>query len=270
MKKRKLSGFTRKYLAIPYVVFMAIFVILPLLILLLYSFCETRSDGSLSWTFTLENYKTIFSSSSVQMLTRSIYVGLLTTLICLAIGYPVALFLADKKYNKSPVLVMLFMLPMWINFLLRTLATKAMFEAMEVDLGMGTVVFGMVYNYLPFMIMPIYTTISKIDPSLLEGAADLGASPRKAFVKVTLPLSLPGVLSGITMVFMPTITTFAISGLLSGNKISLIGDFIDLQVVNSLNVASAMSFIILIVIGISMIVVNKYDKDNASSGGGLW
>ena len=182
MKKRKLSGFTRKYLAIPYVVFMAIFVVLPLLILLLYSFCETRSDGSLSWNFTFDNYKTIFSPSSVQMLTRSIYVGLLTTLICLVVGYPVALFLADKKYNKSPVLVMLFMLPMWINFLLRTLATKAMFEAMEVDLGMGTVIFGMVYNYLPFMILPLHTTISSIDKSYIEAAQDLGADKSTVFL----------------------------------------------------------------------------------------
>ena len=190
--------------------------------------------------------------------------------LCLVIGYPVAYLLSNPNYNKSRIMVILFMLPMWINFLLRTLATKAMFEALGIELGMGTVIFGMVYNYLPFMIMPIFTTLSKIDKSLLEGASDLGASPLKGFVKITLPLSVPGVLSGITMVFTPTITTFAISGLLSGNTINLIGDYIDLQITNSLNVASAMSFIILLVIGVSMIIVNKYDKDNATQGGGLW
>lgn len=266
----KMRGFTRKYLAIPYGVFMAVFIIFPLIILFLYSFSKSAEDGSLTFRFTFENYAAIFNATNAKMLWRSLYVGVLTTLICLVIGYPVALLLNNKLYNKSGVMVMLFMLPMWINFLLRTLATQAIFEALEVDLGMGTVIFGMVYNYLPFMIMPIYTTIGKIDKSLLEGAADLGASPIKTFTRVTLPLSLPGVLSGIAMVFMPTITTFAISGLLSHNTIGLIGDFIHQQVSKSFNVASAMSFVILLIIGISMLIVNKYDKESTQSGGGLW
>ena len=270
MKKFKLFSFKRKFLSVPYAVFMAVFILLPLLILLLYSFTESQSDGSLIFKFTLDNYKAIFSSSNTTMLVRSLYVGLITTGICLVIGYPVAYFINNSKYNKSSTLIMLFILPMWINFLLRTLATKAIFESLNISLGMGTVVFGMVYNYLPFMIMPISTTIQKIDKSLLEGASDLGASPSKAFWKVTFPLSLPGILSGITMVFTPTITTFAISGLLSDNRIGLIGDYIDMQVKSSLNIASAMSFLILIIIGISMLVVNRYDKDSSTSGGGLW
>lgn len=273
MKKpaSRFAGFTRKYAAIPYGVFMAVFVIFPLIVLLLYSFCEKSVDGSLSFKFTLDNFKSVFSEDNFSMLVNSLLVGLYTTAICLLIGYPVAYLLANKKYNRSTVLVMLFMLPMWVNFLLRTLATKAMLEFFGITMGMGTVIFGMVYNFIPFMIMPIYTTIQKIDYSLIEGAADLGASERVTFWKVTVPLSMPGVLSGITMVFTPTITTFAISKMLSNSKISLIGDYIEQQVkILNYNVASAISFVIILIVGVSMIVLNKYDKDNASHGGGLW
>ncbi len=272
MKKpaSKFAGFTRKYAALPYGVFMAVFVVFPLIVLLLYSFCET-ADGSLSFQFTFDNFKKVFSEDNFSMLINSLLVGLYTTVICLLIGYPVAYLLANKNYNRSSVVVMLFMLPMWVNFLLRTLATKAMLEFFGISMGMGTVVFGMVYNFLPFMILPIYTTIQKIDYSLIEGAADLGASARVTFWKVTVPLSLPGVFSGITMVFTPTITTFAISKMLSNSKISLIGDYIDQQVKHlNYNVASAISFVIIIIVGISMIILNKYDKESTNQGGGLW
>ena len=274
MKKpaSKFAGFTRKYAALPYGVFMAVFVVFPLIVLLLYSFCEkTADDGSLSFQFTFDNFKKVFSEDNFSMLINSLLVGLYTTVICLLIGYPVAYLLANKNYNRSSVVVMLFMLPMWVNFLLRTLATKAMLEFFGISMGMGTVVFGMVYNFLPFMILPIYTTIQKIDYSLIEGAADLGASARVTFWKVTVPLSLPGVFSGITMVFTPTITTFAISKMLSNSKISLIGDYIEQQVkILNYNVASAISFVIIIIVGISMIILNKYDKESTNQGGGLW
>ena len=165
MKKpaSKFAGFTRKYASIPYGVFMAVFIIFPLIVLLLYSFCEKTVDGSLSFKFTLDNFKSVFSEDNFSMLINSLLVGLYTTAICLVLGYPIAYLLANKNYNRSKVLVMLFMLPMWVNFLLRTLATKAMLEFLGIKMGMGTVLFGMVYNFLPFMIMPIYTTIQKID-----------------------------------------------------------------------------------------------------------
>lgn len=269
--KRNLKGFTRAYLSIPYGVFMSVFIIFPLLILLVYAFTPKTGYGDVDWSFTIENFKTIFNGTNLSMLGRSLLIGGITTMICLLIGYPIAYFLAKKNYKNANVLVLLFMLPMWINFLLRTLATKALLQFFSMDMGMATVILGMVYNYLPFMIMPIYTTIQKIDNSLIEGAYDLGATPTKSFWKIIVPLSMPGVLSGITMVFTPTITTFAISGMLSNNTISLIGDFIDTQINNlNYNVASAMSFIIILIVGVSMVLVNKYDKDNASQGGGLW
>ncbi|MEG1394378.1 MAG: ABC transporter permease [Clostridia bacterium] len=270
MKNKRALRFSRKYLTIPYGIFMFIFIVVPLIIVVMYAFSVTKDDGSLTFQFTLENFKTIFSGSNGTMLANSLLVGLVTTTLCLLIGYPIAYMLNNTTYNKSRIMVLLFMLPMWINFLLRTLATQAIFQALAIKMGMGTVIFGMVYNYLPFMIMPIYTTIQKIDKTFLEGAQDLGASPRAAFWKITMPLSMPGVLSGITMVFMPTITTFAISGLLSNNTIGLVGDYIYSQISKSFNIASAMSFVILIIIGISMMIVNKYDKDSNTSGGGLW
>ncbi|MCI8324943.1 MAG: ABC transporter permease [Clostridia bacterium] len=268
---KKFKTFTRKYLCLPYGIFMFVFIVMPLIILLLYAFSVKDGTGGLSFEFTFDNFASVFKSDNLAMLGRSLLIGLITTLICLIIGYPVAYLLADKKLRFGPTIVMLFMIPMWVNFLLRTLATKAMFEFIGIEMGMGTVIFGMVYNYLPFMIMPIYTTISKIDYSLVEGAADLGANSAVTFTKVIFPLSIPGVLSGITMVFTPTITTFAISKLLSGSKISLIGDYIDLQVeYMNYNVAAAISLVIVVIVGISMLVVNKYDKDNSTMGGGLW
>jgi len=160
---------------------------------------------------------------------------------------------------------------MWINFLLRTVATKALFNFFNIELGMGTVLFGMVYNFLPFMILPIYTTLANIDKSLIEAATDLGASPSRAFLRVTLPLSFPGMLSGITMVFTPVITTFVISDLLSYNMISLVGNVINNDVnMMQFNNASALSFLLLVFIAGTMVLISKYDKNGTKGGAGLW
>lgn len=265
----KFKQFSRKYLSIPYGIFMAVFIVLPLIILFLYSFAENQPDGSLSFSFTLENFQQVFSSTNLIMLKRSFKVGIITTLVCLVAGYPIALILNNSTFKYKSVIVMLFMIPMWVNFLIRTLATKSAFNALGIPLGEFAVTFTMIYNYIPFMIMPIYNTMQKIDKCLFEGASDLGAGPFKTLLKVTLPLSLPGVLSGITMVFMPSITTFAIANIMSNNKYSLVGDYIQNEALNAanFNVASAISLIILIVIGISMFVVNKYDKDGSAAGG---
>ncbi|MEG1645941.1 MAG: ABC transporter permease [Clostridia bacterium] len=270
VKKRLM--FNRKYLSIPYGAFMLIFTVVPIFILLFYAFSKRGSFGNeLTFDFTMQNFISFFSGTNLKLISRSLWIGLLTTAICLLIGYPTAYILANKKYNTSKTLILLFVLPMWINFLLRTLATKAMFDFIGISLGMGTVIFGMVYNFLPFMILPIYTTIQKIDKSLIEAANDLGASNNQTFSKVILPLSLPGILSGITMVFTPTITTFVVSDMLSNNKISLIGNAINNSIGQlDYNTASAMSMIILVLVGVTMLVVNRYDKDKTSAGGGLW
>ena len=263
----KFKQFSRKYLSIPYGVFMVVFIILPLVILFLYSFTKTNKDGSLTLSFTLENFKSIFSSTNLNMLQRSFKVGIITSLVCLVVGYPVALILNFSEVKHKNAIVMLFMIPMWINFLIRTLATKAVFQALDLELGESAVTFTMIYNYLPYMIMPIYNVIEKIDKNLYEGARDLGANELRVLTKVTLPLSLPGVLSGITMVFMPSITTFAIANIMSNNTFILVGDYIYSESFISFNISSAISLIILVIIGISMIVVNKYDKDGAAQGG---
>lgn len=272
-KKNKKLRFKKSVLGLPYGIFMIIFILLPILLLLVYAFSEKGALIELTWDFTLENFAYIFSSNTFKVIWRSLWVGLVTTIICFIIGYPIAYFLASKRYNYSKTLVMLFVLPMWINFLLRTLATKAVFDFLNIDLGVGAVIFGMVYNFLPFMILPLYTTISKIDNSLLEASKDLGASDTKSFFKITVPLSLPGIISGVTMVFTPSISTFVISDMLSNNKFALIGNLINLQVEGAgmnYNIASALSLLLLVLIGISMLFVNKYDKENTSQGGGLW
>lgn len=268
---RKKSSFSRSLLSIPYGAFMAIFIVFPLLILLVYAFTEVDGVGSTTWKFTLENFKNIFSESNMLVFARSLWVGVVTALICFAIGYPTAYFLANRSYNTSPILVLLIMLPMWMNFLLRTLATKGLLDFIGVEYGIGTVIFGMVYNFLPFMIMPIYTSISKIDNSLLEAASDLGASEFKTFFKVVFPLSRAGIVSGFIMVFTPAITTFVISDMLSNKTIQLIGNNIN-NLTNKMlyGMSSALSLIVLIFIGITMVLLNKYDKDGTSSGGGLW
>ena len=167
---------------------------------------------------------------------------------------------------------MLFVLPMWVNFLIRTLATKTIFESIGVSMGMGTVIFGMVYNYLPFMILPLHTTLSNIDKSYAEAAKDLGADEITCFLKTTLPLSLPGIISGITMVFIPTISTFAISELLSERTIKLFGDSIFLKFNNdgTWGIGSVMSLVMIILVLLSNFLINKFNGEQSNKGRTLW
>ena len=214
---RKKFRLTKKVFAVPYILFLLLFVVVPLVLILVNAFLDSGSN------LTLENFKIFFTSkSSLVVLGNSLLVGVITTVLCLVIGYPVAYFLS--KMSSGRILVLLYVIPMGVNFLIRTLATKAIFIALGVELGMGTVLFGMVYNYLPFMILPLHTTISGIDKSYIEAAQDLGADKTTVFLKTTLPLSVSGILSGITMVFIPTISTYAIYQLLSNGKIFLFGD----------------------------------------------
>lgn len=243
--------------AVPYFVFLVLFVVLPLLLIAVYAF--TDNHGS----FTLSNITAFFTEPKiVNSFLVSLEVALENTLICILIGYPAAYILADKKLNRSSLTAVLFILPMWINALMRTLATAEIFNSMGIGLGKGTLLFGLAYDYLPFMIYPIYTILSKMDRSYIEAAQDLGASPAKVFLKVTLPLSMPGVMSGVMMVFMPTVSTFAISEILTNNTIQLFGSIIQEQFNNLMwNQGAALSLAMLIIIGLSTLLQKNKDDN---------
>lgn len=262
----------RKYLAFPYAIFMLLFVLLPLALIVFYAF--TNADGSISF----ENFINFFTDGvTFNSFLDSIWIAFITTVICFVIGFPVAYILANKKYNRNKTLFLLFLLPMWINFLLRTIATRAMFEAfgswldIEITFGKATTIFGMVYNFLPFMIIPIYSTLSSLDKSYTEAALDLGATPTKVLTRVILPLAIPGIISGITMVFMPTLSTFVISDLLGNNLVQLLGNIINLEFTqNSWNYGSALSIILLLLMGLTMFIEKKYNNKTQTAGGRIW
>lgn len=255
---------TKKVFSIPYILFLLLFVVIPLVLILVNAFLDNGNN------LTLDNFKTFFTSkSSLVVLGNSLLVGLITTALCLLIGYPVAYFLS--KMSSGRILVLLYIIPMGVNFLIRTLATKAIFIALGIELGMGTVIFGMVYNYLPFMILPLHTTLSGIDKSYAEAAHDLGADKTTVFLKTTLPLSVSGILSGITMVFIPTISTYAISQLLSNGKIFLFGDSIQLSFEQGMyGVGSIMSLVMLVFVLLSNFVMNKFNRNSNAVRRSLW
>ena len=247
--------------SIPYFIFLVLFVILPLVLVIVYAF-QSNEGG-----FTLENIGKFFSDSdAISTFALSLEVAIENTLICILLGYPAAYILADKQLNRSAVTVVLFILPMWINALMRTLATSELFNVLGFTLGKGTLLFGMVYDYLPFMIYPIYNILQKMDKSYGEAAEDLGATPLQVFTKVTLPLSMPGIMSGVMMMFMPTVSTFAIAEFLTNNKIKLFGTIIQENINSSMwNYGSALALIMLIIIGITSLF-NSEDS-NAAEGG---
>ena len=242
---------------LPYAIFLFIFVVIPIFLLGFYAF--TNADGE----FSLANFAKFFNSSeSVNTLLYSIGIAIVTTLLCILIGYPAAYILSRNIFKSSSVIVMLFILPMWVNTLIRTLATVALFDFLNLPLGEGALIFGMVYNFLPFMIFPIYNTLSKLDTSYIEAAQDLGANSLTLFRKIIIPLSLPGVLSGVMMVFMPTISTFAIAELLTLNKIKLLGTSVQESINNGMwNYGAAISFIMLLIIGLSSLITDKDEKE---------
>ncbi len=262
--KFKKLRLTKKVFSIPYILFLLLFVVIPLVLILVNAFLD--SDNNL----TLENFKVFFTSrANLIVLGNSLLVGIITTAFCLLIGYPVAYICS--KMSSGKIIVLLYILPMFVNFLIRTLATKAIFIAMGVELGMGTVLFGMVYNYLPFMILPLHTTLSSIDKSYSEAAQDLGANKATVFLKTTLPLSTSGIISGITMVFIPTISTYAISQLLSNGKIFLFGDSIQLSFEQGLyGVGSIMSLVMLAFVLISNLIMNAFNSNSNAVRRSLW
>ena len=250
--------------SLPYLIFLFIFVVVPLVLIFLYAFQD--ADGN----FTLSNFaKFISSPEAANTFVYSIGVAIVTTVICILLGYPAAYILSNKELCRSKVLVVLFILPMWINILVRTLATVALFDFLRLPLGEGALIFGMVYNFLPFMIYPIYNVMQKMDHSYIEAAQDLGASPLTVFKKVVVPLSMPGVISGVMMVFMPTISTFAIAELLTMNNIKLFGTTIQENINNGMwNYGAALSLIMLVIIFATNLFSDD-EEEGASNEGGI-
>ena len=270
----------RNWSLYPYVLWMVLFTIVPIFMVLYYSL--TASDGGFS--LTLGHYARVFEPLYLAVIWRSIWLALVSTAVCFMLGYPVAMILANSPSKQQFSLIVLFVVPMWMNFLARTYAWMSLLETNGIVNGIlrlfgfepvamlytsGAVVLGMVYNYLPFMVFPIFTVLRKLDPSLVEAAQDLGANPIKTFLKVTFPLSLPGVLSGITMVFMPSVTTFAISQLLGGGQFMLIGNLIEKQYLTTYDwgFGSALSIILMIIILFSMGLISR--SNTYEEGGGL-
>lgn len=263
-----------KILAYPYIIWMILFTVVPAFLLLYYAFTDVEG------VFTLANFIKFFTQFVyVKVLFRSLGMAFVCTIICFMVGYPVAYLLASNK--RGGLLAVFFILPMWMNFLLRTYAWVTLLEntgiinSIIVNMGFeplhmlytqGAVMVGMIYNFLPFMILPIYTVLRKMDPYLLEAAQDLGASPLTAFKRITLPLSVPGIASGVTMVFMPAVTTFVLSRLLGGSQYMLFGDLIEQQFISSFdwNFGSALSIIMLVIILLSMAVMNKLGGSKAA------
>ena len=243
--------------SLPYLVFLIFFVVLPLLLVAVYAFQDAGGR------FTFSNITRFFSDGdALSTFAVSIEIAIEITLICILLGYPAAWILANRNLNRSAVTIVLFILPMWVNALMRTLATAELFNMLGISLGKGTLIYGMVYDYLPFMIYPIYNVLEKMDKSYAEAAQDLGATPWKVFWKVTVPLSKPGIVSGVMMVFMPTVSTFAISEFLTNSKIKLFGTIIQENINSSMwNYGAALAFIMLIIIGITSLLSGKDDKE---------
>lgn len=257
----------RRTWAGPYIVFMVLLVVLPLILIGVYAFTD------MSGNFTIQNFVQFFHrTEAVNTFIYSLAIALITTFICLLLGYPAAYIMAMSSFRTPAVMAMLFILPMWINFLLRTIATVELFHMFNLPLGEGALLFGMTYDFLPFMIYPIYNTLQKIDPSLMEASQDLGATRIQTFTRVVLPLSWPGIYSGIIMVFMPTVSTFAISELLTHNKITLFGSLIQRSFgeggTTMWNYGAALSLIMLIIIGLTSFFgqSNETEVDNQKGG----
>lgn len=266
------SRISKQLLAFPYQLWAAAFIVIPLLMILYYGLINQEHE------FTLENLARITTPETLKSLGLAILLSLVSTLICLVLAYPLAMILANSNLKQSGFVVLIFILPMWMNSLLRTIAWQNLLEkngvinqllealhlpSLNIINTPSAIVLGMVYNFLPFMVLPIYTVLSKIDKDVITAARDLGANSIQTFARIILPLSTPGIISGITMVFVPALTTFVISDLLGGSKILLIGNVIEQEFKqgNNWNAGSGLSLVLMIFIVISMALIAKYDKE---------
>ena len=259
--------------AAPYIVWSSLFIVIPLLIVIFFSFTISTPDG---YKFSLANFERLLDPNYFTVFKRSIWLALKATIGCLILGYPVAYLVSKMRHGKRDMVILLFIVPMWMNFLLRTyawlpiLGKNGFINNFLEFIGVGrmnllyndfAVLLGMIYNFLPFMVLPIYTVLSKMDQDLINAASDLGANRVKVFSKIILPLSMPGVISGITMVFMPAVSTFVISRLLGGGQYMLLGNLIEQQftTMGDWNFGSAIAIFMMIVILLSMGIMNLFE-----------
>ena len=271
-------------LAVPYIAWAVMMLILPMGLIALYSVTE-QGNSIISFTFTLEHYAKFFTDPDfLIVLWRSLLIALKTTVICLLLGYPIAYFISRSSEKMQNLLVLVITIPMWINMLVRTyawiglLSEGGLIQRLLSLIGLGggellytegAVLLGMVYNFLPFMVLQINTSLCKMDHSLLEASSDLGANPRQTFVRVTLPMSLPGVINGITLVFLPAVSSFFIPKLLGGGQYFLIGNLIENQfiTVGEWNFGSAISMIMAVIMMLLMMAVRKVEQHNQGGKG---
>ena len=264
--------FSRKTLGIPYAVFLLFFVIIPMLVILFYAFTDKEMH------FSFLNFARFFSDpTKLSTIVYSLVIALVTTVITLLIAYPVAYVLAQSNLKKKFVILMLFVLPMWINFVLRVNALREIFNLLALSPALEGLtsanyfktVFGMVYDFLPFMILPLYTTLSKIDKSLYEASADLGGNAFTTFTRVTVPLSLPGIMSGVTMVFLPSMTNYVVSDMLGNAKVTIIGKFIYEYFGTDWHMGSMVALVLLIVVFLSTWLSGGFSAEENVRGANL-
>ena len=277
-KKRRRFNF-RASLCIPYGVFMVLFVIFPLLLIVYFAF--TDANGA----FTFNNWATIFSEGhNWKVIGSTFIIAAITTVLCVVIAYPIAYLLSNKKYNKNKVLVYIFLLPMWINFVIRTIGLKALINGMSqtmigADLTAShpylSIVIGMVYDYLPFAILPLYNQMLKMDKNQIEAAADLGANPAQVFIKNIIPMTVPGIVSACMMTFMPTMSSYVIANKMSESNVQIIGNLIEQWFGSNVSaisnhVGSTLSLVMLAIIGISLIFEKSLTRKDDSRKAGIW
>ncbi len=272
-----------KNMTYPYIPWISIMIVVPMFMILMYAFTKHGNDVATFW-FTFENFNRFFSDIIfINVLKQSLYIAIITTIICILLGYPAAYIIANAKEKNKVILILLITFPTWINMLVRTYAWMGILQDNGILnnilslFGLQTkllhtdfaVILGMVYNFIPFMILQIHTSLTKMDKSLLEAASDLGADKLQCFLKVTFPLSLPGVISGITLVFLPAMSSFFIPKLLGGGQYVLIGNVIETQFLTAgnWNFGSAISLIMAIIIMISMYITKKIEIRNSTGKG---
>ena len=270
----------RGSLCMPYALFMVLFVVFPLFLIVYYAFTDGNGE------FTFGNWGTVFSNlTNWKVIGQTVLIASITTLVCILIAYPVAYLLSNKKYNKNKVLVYIFLLPMWINFVIRTVGLKALINGLSksilgVDLTATypylSIVIGMVYDYLPFAILPLYNQMLKMDKNQIEAAADLGANPFRVFYKVIIPMTVPGIVSACMMTFMPTMSSYVIANKMSENNVRIIGNLIEQQFGSntsaiSNHIGSTLSLVMLVIIGITLLAEKAFsNKEETKKKGGIW
>lgn len=277
VKKRRFNF--RGSLCMPYAVFMGLFVIFPLALIFYYAF--TDSNGN----FSFSNWGTVFTSAeNWKVIGTTFLIAGITTVICLLIAYPIAYLLSNSKYNKNKVLVYIFLLPMWINFVIRTIGLKALVNGMSSSMfGFDltathpyvAIIIGMVYDYLPFAILPLYNQMLKMDKNQIEAAADLGANPVQVFTRSIIPMTVPGIVSACMMTFMPTMSSYVIANKMSENTTKIIGNIIEYWFLTSSSsvgehVGSVLSLVMLIIIGVSIFIEKNVGKKDDARKVGIW